>query len=442
MTAVAASGAGRLSRGLVLVMAVSTGLAVANNYYAQPLLPLIGRDLHMGAGLSGLIVTVTQSGYALGLFFLLPLGDLVERRRLVVVLSLATATGLVWLGDAGSAAFLLPAALVVGICTVLAQVLVPFAASLAGEHERGRVVGLVMSGLLIGILLARTLAGLLAETGTWRVVYFAAAGAMVVEAAVLHWALPTWHERPGLRYRTLLGSVVALVGQERLLRRRALYGFFSFGTFSVLWTSMAFLLAHRYHYSSGVIGLFGLAGAAGAMTATVAGRLSDGGRASPNTYAATTILVLPWLALWAGSSSVAALIAGVVLLDIGAQGLHITNQSEIYRLRPEARSRLTAAYMVIYFIGGAIGSAVSALLYGHLGWDGVCLAGGGFAVADLAAAVVLERRLPSAWAQRSPASTHVQGTRPGRTQVGGLAVQSTTVEGAPSQRPPSTTSGT
>ncbi|MHB1583027.1 MAG: MFS transporter [Acidimicrobiales bacterium] len=373
-------------------MAVATGLAVANNYYAQPLLPLIGRDLHLGAGVSGLVVTVAQAGYALGLFFLLPLGDVLERRRLVVVLSVATAGGLLWLGAAGSAAVLLPAALVVGACSVLAQVLVPFAASLAGDHERGQVVGMVMSGLLIGILLARTLAGFLAETGTWRVVYFVAAGAMLVEAAVLRWRLPAWRERPGLGYGSLLGSVVDLMRQEPLLRRRALYGFFSFGTFSVLWTSMAFLLAHHYHYSSAVIGLFGLAGAAGAVTATLAGRLSDRGRSSLSTYAATALLALSWLALWAGSSSVWALIAGVVVLDIGAQGLQITNQSEIYRLRPEARSRLTAAYMVTYFVGGAIGSAVSAFLYGRLGWDGVCLAGAAFAVADLLAAAVLEHR--------------------------------------------------
>lgn len=442
MTVAVAPVPARMSRVLVLVMAVATGLTVANNYYAQPLLPLIGRDLHLGAGLSGLIVTVAQAGYALGLFFLLPLGDLLERRRLVVVLSLATAGGLVWLGTAGSAALLLPAALAVGACSVLAQVLVPFAASLASDHERGQVVGMVMSGLLIGILLARTLAGFLAETGTWRVVYFVAAGAMLAQAAVLWWRLPAWRERTSLHYGSLLGSVVAMMGQEPVLRRRALYGFFSFGTFSVLWTSLAFLLAHRYHYSSGVIGLFGLAGAAGAVTATVAGRLSDRGHASRSTLAATTLLALSWLALWAGSSSVVALIVGVVVLDIGAQGLQITNQSEIYRLRPEARSRLTAAYMVTYFIGGAIGSAVSAFLYGHLGWDGVCLVGASFAVADLVAALALERRRTAGGAQRSPASTQDQGTRPARTQTGGLVVQSTTVEGAPSHRPPSTTSAT
>ena len=369
----------RMDRGLVAVMAVATGLAVANNYYAQPLLPAIGRSLHLGPGGAGLIVTVAQVGYAAGLILLLPLGDLVERRRLVSVLSLATAVALVWLGASPSAASLLPAALVVGAVSVLAQVLVPFSASLASPEERGRVVGMVMSGLLIGVLLARTLAGYLAETGTWRVVYFVAAGAMAVQAVVLYGRLPDYRERTDLSYPRLVGSVVTLLREEPVLRLRSVYGLFSFGTFSVLWTSLAFLLARRYHYSTGVIGLFGLIGAAGALTATLAGRLSDRGWARYSTGAATALLLGSWLALWLGRSSLPALILGILALDVGAQGLHITNQGEIYRLRPEARSRLTSAYMVLYFAGGAAGSVSSALLYSHLGWTGVCAAGAGFA---------------------------------------------------------------
>jgi predicted MFS family arabinose efflux permease len=364
-------------------MAVATGLAVANNYYAQPLLPDIERSLHLPAGVAGLIVTVAQAGYALGLLFLLPLGDLVERRRLIVLLCIATALGLVWLGASVDGGSLLAAAFVVGSFSVLAQVLVPFSASLASEEERGRVVGMVMSGLLVGILLARTVAGLLAESGTWRVVYFAAAGAMLLQAGVLFRRLPTWKEHTVLTYPKLLGSVLRLVAEEPLLRLRALYGLLSFATFSVLWTSMAFLLARHYHYSTGVIGLFGLAGAAGALTATVAGRLSDKRRARMSTGLATCALTLSWLAMWAGGTVIVWLVVGVVVLDIGAQGLHITNQGEIYRLRPEARSRLTSAYMVSYFIGGAIGSAVSATVYARSGWHGVCLVGGIFAAAAL-----------------------------------------------------------
>ncbi len=375
---------GRLNRGLVLIMATATGLAVANNYYAQPLLPAIGKDLHLDSSVTGLIVTVAQAGYALGLFFLLPLGDLLERRRFVVVLTLGTGIALVWLAASPDGVSLLLAAFAVGSLSVLAQVLVPFSASLALEHERGRVVGLVMSGLLIGILLARTVSGLLAETGTWRVVYYAGAAAMFVQAVVLARRLPRWKEETSLGYVRLLGSVLELVRDEPLLRLRALFGLLSFATFSVLWTSMAFLLSHHYHYSTAVIGLFGLAGAAGAATATVAGRMSDQRRAVLSSGIATALLVVSWLAMWEGRRSVGLLVVGVVILDIGAQGLHITNQGEIYRLRPEARSRLTAAYMVSYFIGGAAGSASSATVYGSFGWSGVCLVGAIFAFAAFA----------------------------------------------------------
>jgi len=360
-------------------MAVATGLAVASNYYAQPLLPAMGRTLHLAPGVTGLVVTVTQVGYAVGLLVLLPLGDLVERRRLVTVLAAGTAGALLWLGASPSAAWLLPAAAVVGMLSVLAQLLVPLSASLAAPSERGRVVGMVMSGLLIGILLARTVAGLLASTGTWRVVYVVAGGAMAVQAVVLHWRLPPWREESDLRYRELVASVATLLREEPVLRRRAAYGLLSFGSFSVLWTSMAFLLAHQYHASSAVIGLFGLAGAAGAVTATVAGRLSDRGWERRSTGASSGLLLASWAALWAGHTSVAMLVVGIVVLDIGAQGLHITNQGEIYRLRPEARSRLTAAYMVLFFLGGAAGSVLSATAYDRAGWNGVCLVGSAFA---------------------------------------------------------------
>jgi predicted MFS family arabinose efflux permease len=374
---------GRLRRRLVAVMAVSTGLAVANNYYAQPLLSDIGRSLHMTSGEAGLIVTLAQIGYAVGLMFLLPLGDLVERRTLTVVLSLATGVALLGMAWSPTSGVLLGAAALVGSFSVLAQVLVPFSASLAPERERGRVVGMVMSGLLIGILLARTVAGAIAGAGGFRLVYLIAAIAMGVQALVLRVVLPRYREEHRLSYPALLASVLQLLREEPVLRRRAQYGLLSFGTFSAFWTSMAFLLAHHYHDSTAVIGLFGLVGAAGAVAATAAGRLSDRGWARPSTLVSSLLLVTSWASMWWGASAVGALIVGVVVLDVGAQGLHITNQGEIYKRRPEARSRLTAAYMVLYFVGGGIGSAGSAFAYDRLGWDGVCLVGGAFAVGAL-----------------------------------------------------------
>ncbi len=369
----------RLDRRLIAVMAVATGSSVANNYYAQPLLPAIAHSLGTSSALAGLVVTAAQVGYALGLVAVLPLGDLVERRRLVVVLSLSTAAMLTWMGLSPTIAWLLPAALAVGSASVLAQVLVPFAAGLASQDERGRVVGMVMSGLLVGVLLARTVAGWLAETGSWRVVYFAAAAAMVAQAGLLAWRLPRWHEPAALSYPRLLASMVDLLREEPVLRLRSAFGLISFATFSVLWTSLAFLLARNYHYSAGVIGMFGLVGAAGAGAASLAGRLADRGWQWRNTGVATVLLFGSWAALWAGGRSLGALVAGLVVFDFAVQGLHITNQSEIYRLRPEARSRLTAAYMFLYFVGGATGSVLSAALYSAMGWDGACLAGAALA---------------------------------------------------------------
>ncbi len=379
-------------------MAVATGLSVANNYYAQPLLPAIARSLGTSSALAGLVVTAAQVGYALGLVAVLPLGDLVERRRLVVLLSLSTAALLTWMGLSPTIAWLLPAALAVGSASVLAQVLVPFAAGLASDEERGRVVGMVMSGLLVGVLLARTVAGWLAETGSWRVVYFVAAVAMVAQAALLGWRLPRWHEPAALSYPRLVASIVGLLREEPVLRLRSAFGLLSFATFSVLWTSLAFLLARNYHYSSGVIGMFGLVGAAGAGAASLAGRLADRGWQWRNTGVATVLLVGSWAALWAGGHSLVALVAGLLVFDFAAQGLHITNQSEIYRLRPEARSRLTAAYMFLYFVGGAGGSLLSAALYSTMGWDGACLAG--VALASVALAVWVATSLFSRQAAR------------------------------------------
>lgn len=382
-----------LSRALVLIMATATGLAVANNYYAQPLLPQISQDLHLSGAVAGLIVTVAQIGYALGLIFLLPLGDLRDRRKLLVVMSLILAAALGVLAAAPTAGVLLPAAVAVGALSVQAQILVPFAATLASDEERGRVVGTVMSGLLLGILLARTVAGLVAQAGSWRIVYLAAAAAMLVQGATLAAKLPTVRLGTTLGYPHLLRSVLDLARQEPLLRLRSAYGAMSFGAFSVLWTSMAFLLAGSpYHYGPATIGLFGLVGAAGAAMASIAGRLADRGYAPTVTIATALVLVLSWLPILLGRHHLGWLIVGILLLDIGAQGLHITNQSEIYKLQPEARSRITSAYMTTYFIGGAVGSASSAAAWDAEGWSAVCAVGVTFCLIAVAIWATVGRR--------------------------------------------------
>lgn len=373
-----------LSPRLVVVLAVACGAAVANLYYAQPLLHVMAGDLGVGTAQTGLVVTLTQVGYAAGLVLIVPLGDVAERRRLVVRVVLGTSVCLAAAALAPDLAVLALASLAVGSLSVVAQVLVPFAATLASEEQRGRVVGQVMSGLLLGILLARTLAGVVAQLVGWRAVYWLAAGLMVVLAAVLRRQLPESRPGAGLSYRSLLASVGRLFLEEPVLRRRSAYGALVFATFSVVWTSLAFLLSGPpYHYSEAVIGLFGLAGVAGALCASVAGRLADRGMARLSTGAFLAMATAAWGLLELGGHSVVALVAGIVLVDLGVQGAHITNQSQVYRLRPEAQSRLTTAYITSYFVGGAAGSALSALVYSRAGWTGVCLLGLSFAGAGL-----------------------------------------------------------
>lgn len=362
-----------LSPALILLMSVATGLAVASNYYAQPLLDTIARAFNLSASSAGFIVTAAQLGYAAGLLFLVPLGDMFERRMLIVSMTLLAAGGMLITASSQSLTMMIVGTALTGLFSVVAQILVPLAATLASPEKRGKVVGTIMSGLLLGILLARTVAGLLASLGGWRTVYWVASVLMVIMALALWRGLPKVKQENHLNYPQLLASVFSLFTQDKLLRTRALLGCFTFANFSILWTSMAFLLASPpFNYSEGVIGLFGLAGAAGALGARPAGGLADKGKSHLTTSAGLVLLLLSWAAIWYGHVSVLALIVGILVLDLTVQGVHITNQTVIYRVKPEARNRLTAGYMTSYFIGGAAGSLISASAWQHAGWSGVC----------------------------------------------------------------------
>ena len=368
-----------------MLLAVTCGAAVANLYYAQPLLHTLARDFDVSNATAGLLVTVSQLGYVIGLALLVPVGDLRERRGLITVTLAISAIGLA-IAAAAPGFLLLGAALgAVGVTSTVAQVIVPMASSLAADHERGRVVGTVMSGLLIGILLARTFSGLVAAAFGWRTVFVVAAVAMLVLAATLRRALPVVPPTTKLSYGGLLRSVAELIGSERVLRQRMVLGALSFGCFSALWTAVAFLLAGPpYNYGNAVIGLFGLVGVAGAAMASIAGRLNDRGWGRQTTTASIVTLLASWAALAAGKSSVVALIVGIALLDLGSQGLHISNQSAIYALRPDARSRLTTAYMVSCFLGASLFSALAAVLFDSDGWIAVCVLGASSAALALA----------------------------------------------------------
>jgi len=373
-----------LTPGLILLMSIATGLAVASNYYAQPLLEAIAREFHLSVNQAGFIVTTAQLGYAFGLFFLVPLGDMFERRSMIVVMTLLSAAGLLIIANASSITMMLIGTALTGLFSVVAQVLVPLAATLAEPARRGKIVGVIMSGLLLGILLARTVAGLLATLGGWRTVYWVASLLMTIMAVVLWRMLPRHPQHTQLNYLQLMKSIFTLFFFTPVLRTRALLGMFIFANFSIIWTSMAFLLAGpNYGYSEGVIGLFGLVGAAGALAATRAGQLADRGKAALTTTCGLVLLLLSWLAIAYGQHSVISLIIGIILLDLCVQGVHITNQTVIYKSMPEARNRLTSGYMTAYFIGGAVGSLVSAFAFQRAGWNGVCIAGVIFCVVNL-----------------------------------------------------------
>ena len=390
-----------IGRRTTLLLAAACGLVVANLYYAQPLLHTIAGTLHVSTAAVGLLVTATQIGYAIGLVLLVPLGDLRERRRLLVVMLGVTTLGLIGAGIAPSLGALALALACVGLTSVVAQILVPFAATLAAEHERGRVVGTVMSGLLIGILLARTASGLLAAAAGWRSVYLVAAALMVALAAVLWRELPHVPPRIDLSYRGLLASVAHIAREEPLVLRRGALGALGFACFSVFWTSAAFVLAGApYHYGEGVIGLFGLLGVAGALMATYAGRLADAGHAQVSRGVLLALMAGSFALLAWGGHHLAPFVAGVVALDLAVQGTHILNQSDIYELRPESRSRITTIYMTCYFAGGAAGSALASVVYDRAGWTAVCALGGALGVAALGLWLVELR-----WPVRAAVST-------------------------------------
>jgi predicted MFS family arabinose efflux permease len=294
-------------------------------------------------------------------------------------------------------AVLASASLFIGLTSVVAQIIVPFAASLAAEHEQGRVVGIVMSGLLIGILLARTVAGFVGDIFGWRAIYALAALLTSGLAGVLWRELPEYREHHLYSYLQLLRSVWRLVREERVLRYRSIYGASVFASFSVFWTTAAFLLSGPpYHYSDRIIGLFGLLGVAGVVAASAAGRLADRGWARLQTVAFLLCTLVSWLPIGLGAYHLAPLVLGIVLLDLGVHGTQITNQSEIYRLSPSARSRLTTAYMTAYFVGGAGGSMAGALLYGAFGWIGSCCGGAAFSAVALVTRMTEGRPIRSA----------------------------------------------
>lgn len=365
-----------LSNWLVFLMAFAIGVTIASNYYAQPLLHSITHDLNIAVEHAGSIIMAAQFSYAVGLLFITPLGDKFERKHLIIILMVLSTCGLIVSALSKNLWMLIVGTSMTGLFSTVAQVLIPFAATLAKPEQRGKIVGTLMSGMLLGILLGRAFAGAISTIADWYYVYWIATGIMVIVTLLLWSSLPTYRNTININYFQLLWSISSLYKQEPILRIRSLLAVISFALFSLLWTPLAFLLSNDpYHYSDFIIGLFGIAGAAGALGSPIVGRLSDKGKGWLATTIGLCLLLLSWLPLSFAQYSIIALILGVVILDFSVQVTHVSNMSAIYQIRPEARSRMNTGYMVCYFIGGMLGSVGSTYLFSHYGWIAIVVTG-------------------------------------------------------------------
>lgn len=358
---------------ITLLIAAACGLIAANIYYAQPLVGLISADLGMSPGAAGLIVTMTQIGYGAGLLFLVPLGDLIENRKLILWVMTLAVIALAGAMLARNSLQFLSSALLIGLGSVAVQILVPFAAHLAPEARRGRVVGNVMSGLMVGIMLARPVSSLITYASSWHMVFLVSIIVMLALGVVLARALPKRQPPPGPAYGKLLLTMLALMRTTPILRRRALYQACMFGAFSVFWTCTPLLLASSaFGMSQSGIALFALAGAAGAVAAPIAGRVADRGWVRPASAVAMTLgaisFLLTHLAEPGSPLSLGLLVAAAITLDFGVSANVVLGQRLIYNLGAELRSRLNGVYMATFFAGGALGSALGGWAFAHGGW--------------------------------------------------------------------------
>ena len=367
-----------VSTSLAWLFAIASGLSVANVYYAQPLLDALARDFGISHAAVGGVITATQLGCALALLFLVPLGDRVDRRRLMAMQMLALTFALVAVGMAQSTLALLAGMLAVGLLgTAMTQGLIAYAASAAAPHEQGRVVGTAQGGVFIGLLLARVFAGGVSDLAGWRGVYFCAALLM------LGIAIPLWRRLPilppasrTLSYPRLLASMLTLLRQEKVLQVRGMLALLMFAAFNIFWSALVLpLSAPPYNFSHTLIGAFGLAGVVGALAAARAGQWADRGYARRTSGLALLVLLLAWWPLSLMDISLWALVMGIVLLDLGGQALHVTNQSLIFRTRPDAHSRLVGLYMMFYAVGSGLGAISTTVTYARFGWQGVCTLG-------------------------------------------------------------------
>lgn len=374
-----------------MLFAVACGALAANIYYAQPLVALIGEAMGLPASAESFVFTAVQLGYAVGLVFLVPLGDVMENRRLILATMVLNVVALGGLALAPGLSALFAMLLIVGLTSAAAQMIVPLAASLAPASRRGAVVGNVMTGLLTGIMLARPVSSFLADLVGWRGVFGLAAAVVSVIAIAGLAAFP--HRQPAGRHRyfAVIGSLAGLMRTQPVLRRRSLYQAAMFMAFTIFWTASPIVLL-RQGYSPSDIALFALAGVAGVFAAPVAGRLADRGYARPGTALSLALGTVAFLIAWYGETSFWLLIAAGIVIDLGVQGNMLFSQREIFQLDETIRNRLNAVYMTTFFVGGAVGSALTSPMLETFGWTGTCIVGGAVPLLALAWFAVSEGR--------------------------------------------------
>ncbi|WP_238652419.1 MFS transporter [Paenibacillus piscarius] len=364
---------------ITFLLAVSCGLIVANLYYTQTLIGPIGQAIHLSAGATGLIVTLTQIGYVAGLLFIVPLSDIIENRRLTVMSLMLVVAALALSVLVPNAPLFLTASLLIGLGSVAAQVLVPYASYLATEEERGRVVGNVMSGLLLGIMFARPVASFMAGLWGWKSIFIVSAVVTALLTVLLSRILPARQPAPGLNYGQLIRSLGTLLMHTPVLRRRALYQASLFGAFSLFWTTVPLHLSSEYHLSQQGIALFALAGVGGAVAAPIAGRLADKGWTRLLTgigiALAAVSFILAYLLRDSSNLTLGLLVLTAILLDMSVSGNLVLGQRAIYSLGNETRGRLNGLFMAIFFVGGAVGSSLGGWAYAYGGWSLATLIG-------------------------------------------------------------------
>jgi predicted MFS family arabinose efflux permease len=370
------TGTDYLKRGHIVLMAICTGLIVANIYYCPPLIVLISETFKVPETQAGRIPFLTQLGYAIGLLFFVPLGDKVERRGQIVWMAALAVGSLVFAALSPNLPCLEIASICIGAASVIPQLILPMAAHLSPPSRTGKVIGAIMSGLLIGILLSRTLSGFVGRWLGWRWMFGVAAGISLSLLVIIRYAFPV--SRPNFTgtYASLMRSLLTLAREQPILREAAAINALGFATFGMFWTTMVLHLSGEpFHFSSDLIGLFGLAGAAGALAAPLVGGSADKRNPRIAIGYGLVLLLLSFVLLYFVANWVMGMIAGIILLDLAMQCIHVSNQSRVYALIPHARNRLNTVYMTVSFAGTSMGSAIGLLAWDKGGWAGVCITG-------------------------------------------------------------------